>query len=515
MKKPTLLTALFLGIAFDILFWDKTPGISFSIYAVLCLAGGYLLLRQQNIRPAVMSLALLAPILFFAVMSFNRLEPFTLLLNYVLTLFFMAVLAMSYRTGKWFDFGIIDYVVHFVLLAINMLRFGWSQIFNQDPRKPVSGERNPSPFWPIVRGIVIALPILLVFGALFASADLVFARKLEDLGALLSLQNLGEYIIRGVFILIAAYLLAGVFNYPTREYIRRDRPLLAPFLSFTEAAIILGSIVLLFSAFVVVQFQYFFSGQANISLEGFTYSEYARRGFGELVAVAALSLLLFQALNVITRRKTSVQKKVFSGLGIGLVALVIVILVSSFQRLYLYEAAYGFTRSRTYAHVFIIWLGLLLLTVVGLEVFNRQRRLAAAAVIILTGFAISLNILNVDAFIARQNIRIAGQGKELDASYLASLSNDAVPVLVKNFSAAGLDPDTRSRIEASLVCLDLKQKARSAELQRWQSFHFSNWNASRQLEIIRQQANIYKVQDDTFPVTITSPSGAEFTCPGY
>ena len=83
---------------------------------------------------------------------------------------------------------------------------------------------------------------------------------------------------------------------------------MTPFLGFTEASIILGSILLLFGAFVLIQFQYFFSGQANISLEGFTYSEYARRGFGELVAVAALSLLTFQVLSVITMRQTTGRK---------------------------------------------------------------------------------------------------------------------------------------------------------------------------------------------------------------
>ena len=163
-------------------------------------------------------------------------------------------------------------------------------------------------------------------------------------------------------------------------------------------------------------------------------------------------------------------------------ALVIIILISSFQRLYLYEAAYGFTRSRAYAHVFIIWLGILLLTVVVLEVLNRQRALATAALIILMGFTVSLNFLNVDAFIAHQNIHFAVNGKELDTTYLASLSNDAVPTLVNNYSTATLSPETKKAIEAVLVCYDINQKANSPQLQNWQSFHFSNWKAARQLQ---------------------------------
>ena len=94
----------------------------------------------------------------------------------------------------------------------------------------------------------------------------------------------------------------------------------------------------------------------------------------------------------------------FSIMGVVLFALVSVILVSSFQRLQLYESAYGFTRLRTYTHVFIFWLGALLLAVSVLEVFKRQRHFALAALIAGMGFVATLDIINVDGFIVRQNV---------------------------------------------------------------------------------------------------------------
>ena len=65
--------------------------------------------------------------------------------------------------------------------------------------------------WPILRGILIAIPILAIFAALLASADLIFAQRLDHLIALFRLEKLPEYIFRGVYILIGAYLLVGVF----------------------------------------------------------------------------------------------------------------------------------------------------------------------------------------------------------------------------------------------------------------------------------------------------------------
>ena len=189
----------------------------------------------------------------------------------------------------------------------------------------------------------------------------------------------------------------------------------------------LGSVAALFATFVFIQFQYFFGGQANIQIDGYTYSEYARRGFGELVTVAFFSLLLILIASGITRRETETQRRVFSGLGIGIVALVLVMLVSAFQRLVLYEAAYGFSRLRTYTHVFMLWLAAV--TGCGGRTGNPASRapFALAALIASLGFALSLGIMNVDGFIVRQNVDRAVQGEAFDASYLTGLSTDAFP----------------------------------------------------------------------------------------
>ena len=63
-----------------------------------------------------------------------------------------------------------------------------------------------------MRGILIAIPIIAVFSALLSSADVVFGQRINDIVELFSLEKLPEYILRGVYIFILAYLLAGVFS---------------------------------------------------------------------------------------------------------------------------------------------------------------------------------------------------------------------------------------------------------------------------------------------------------------
>ena len=118
-------------------------------------------------------------------------------------------------------------------------------------------------------------------------------------------------------------------------------------------------------------------------------------------------------------------------------------LVSAFQRLVLYEAAYGFSRLRAYTHVFLIWLGVLLVVVLALEILRRERLFALVTLLASLGFAVSLTLLNVDGFIVRQNVARSAGGSALDVPYLASLSSDAVPALVSAYQDPALQAAAR------------------------------------------------------------------------
>ena len=329
------------------------------------------------------------------------------------------------------------------------------------------------------------------------------------------LENLPEYIFRGILILIIAYILVGILLYAAQKsqdekLIGEEKPMLSPFLGFTESSIVLGSVLLLFAAFVIVQFQYFFGGQANINLEGYTYAEYARQGFGELVTVAVFSLFLFLGLSSITRRNEK-ERKIFSGLGITLVLFVLVMLFSAFQRLTLYETAYGFSRLRTYSHVFMIWLGALLITVVALEILRKQRAFAPAMVIAIVGFAATLNLLNVDAFIVRQNIARSAGGAKLDMAYLADLSGDAIPALADAMDETSVSRVTREAVSVSLICHWYQNESRLTEPRSWQSFHLSHWTASQTYAAINPLEG-YTVNGEEWYWQVTAPNGREYDC---
>ena len=194
-----------------------------------------------------------------------------------------------------------------------------------------------------------------------------------------------------------------------------------------------------------------------------------------------------------------------------LVALVGVMLVSAYQRLVLYETAYGFTRLRTYTHVFMIWLGALLAVVVLLDLLRKERTIALAMALAALGFGISLTILNVDGFIVRQNITRAVRGEDLDVAHLASLSSDAMPPLVQALQDKTLPEGTRDKVGAALAC-SRDEKVRGTVDDNWRSFNFSRLWADRAVDAVQGILDSYTILDDDWRLQVETPLGETYDC---
>lgn len=488
-----LLLALILGWSWDALFYGQALGISVFLFVLLLLAALFSLGGLQRVRPAWRNLWLLVPLLFFAAMVAVRANAFVTFLNIVACLALMGLIAHFYAAGWIARLGLVGYPLILLQVTGNLLvRPAPLVAASVDlPTVQAHSRRN---VLPVLRGLLLALPVLLVFTCLLASADLVFAHYLEDVLQLKFLADMLEWLWRGAIILVIAWLLAGGLVYALNRTPTADETSLAarasrltwPFaLGFVEVTILLVLVDLLFLVFVGIQFAYLFGGQANITVEGFTYAEYARRGFFELVAVSVLTLGLILTLHRLVRSETAWQRVVFKGLSSLMVALGLVILASAFQRLLLYEIAYGYTELRLYSHVFMVWLAATFVWFV-VTLWLRPERFALGLLLTSLGFVVTLNIINPDAFIARQNLAgldtfIAEEnqpysrtGDKLDIEYLTTLSDDAVPVLAAALNP--LNPDERLTLSDHLHSRR-ERLAKTIATQGWPSFHLAEQRA--------------------------------------
>lgn len=327
-------------------------------------------------------------------------------------------------------------------------------------------------FLAVVKGALISIPILFVFILLFSSADLVFKKYFARL---ITLNISPEIVLRAILILGATLICLGAYSYLFRQTISQKKGENKRLLGYIETSTLLFLVNALFFLFILIQAAYLFGGQSNISSQGFTYAEYARRGFFELIAVAVISLLLLLTTEKYTRNNHAPAFKILSAI---LIVQVILIMASAFIRLSLYEEAYGLTTLRLYSHAFII----LLAVIFGFLFYKickgrEEDYFAFRTFLTLLFFLIAMNFLDPDAFIARCNIkRFASTGK-IDIGYLSRLSDDAIPDIIESLDQ--LDESSKK----SLV-YELSQRAKknsSPSLSSWQSLNLSRLRAKKLL----------------------------------
>jgi hypothetical protein len=512
---------LLLGWLFDFLFWEHPIGVNFAIFSTLCLVGGFGFLLLDGLRPAKRTLWLLVPFLFFAMVTVLRQEPLTIFLAYTFTILSLVLLVNSYLGGGWIEYGISDYVTKSTYLVDSMFKRAFQ--FNQQTRKEHvknGGAISRLPIGAIFRGLLITLPIIILFTSMLASADLVFDQKLTDFLDKFESEDMFEYIGRTFYILVCAYLMAGVFLHAASEsgdekMLVERAPFIKPFLGFTEASIILGSVSILFLIFVTIQFQYFFGGEANIGVQGFTYSEYARRGFNELINVAFISLVMIIGLSKFTRRESELQRRIYSGLCVLLVTLVLVILVSAYQRIELGIDWHGYSRLRLYPRIFLVWLGILFAAIVALEAFRLEKYFTFAFLLASLAFGASLVTLNVDREIVKYNAPRVLAGKNLNTTHLSSLSTDAIPALVDEFRSAKFPNEIHEGFGAILYCYlysyDMIGETKTIE-EDWQSFNFSRWQARKALEDVSAELDGYTLLKLRYPRIVRTPGAYRYEC---
>jgi hypothetical protein len=511
------LISLVLGWIFDFLFWGKMVGISLPIFTVLIVGAGLWWADRAGLKPSPRALLLLVPIAFFSLVPVFRLEPFTRFTSMVMLIVLLALFALSFLGGQWTRYGYLDYVAKILGLVPNGLVL-LRQPVTKTPKKKPTGFTWRS-LLPVLRGLLFALPLLWFLAILLASADPAFEEWLNSVFSFIQIENAVEYMARGFIVLILAYVTAAAYLFAfnrsrKQELIGEEKPIVPFMLGFGEAATMLVAVNVLFLAFVVFQFNYFFGGVTNIiSTEtGFVYSEYAVRGFWELVVVSMTSLGFFIVLSAVSKRETISRQRWFSGFGITLFALVAVILASAFERLFLYERVFGFTPIRTYTHIFMVWLGILLLAVVVLEALKRQRAFAFATLLAAMAFFTTLAVMNVDALIVHSNVGLLREGQlagsegiggvreiwSFDFAYLSQLSDDAVPALLTEYqrSAEDGDLDLAEKVAAALSCHFYGVEKETP--QTWQSLNVSRIRAREIWDriVVDQEFPIVQINED-------------------
>ena len=529
-----VLAALAVGVVVDIL----VPGVAAGVNAVLVVAAalvaaavvaGQAGLRRMDPVDAWLPVAALA----FAAMPGIRTDDWLvtadLLLAGTLTAGTMACLA-----GARISRGLVPAILTTATgLVVGAITGAIPALAAARPARPAededpgatrarltAGARRAT---PVLRGLLLAVPVVALFALLFASADAVFAELARTTLSWRLDLDLAAVVDRTLWVGVVGWGMAGLLAIAAgvlpalvaggsahrsavsaldRPAPPTDGPPPPPWwsggslgaanaaqmrqplrLGTIEAATFLWLVVALFAAFVVLQLAYLFGGRDTLSVAGLTYSDYARRGFFELVAVAVLAGTLVVALELAVAWRGRAQLAA----SLALLPLTGVVLLSAFVRLRLYQDAYGWTELRFVVVVAILWLAVALGIAAWLVLARMTRwTLHALGILVLVTIG-AMNVVGPQAFVTDRNLERAvtpaivpvGGRTGLDGRYLATLGDEAVPGIVAAYPQ--LPVDARRAVNAFLLERRAALRA-DPSVQGWPAWNLTRARARAALE---------------------------------
>ncbi|MDD4029332.1 MAG: DUF4173 domain-containing protein [Caldisericia bacterium] len=482
-----LIYSLFLGILFVFLFYKKSLGISYLLFLLFMYGFFFWVLRkkisfQWNFGWIVMICVLLLSL------SFGYHSNVLLLyINFLLIpfLFVASILLISKQhVYKWSQFAFISEAIKnaFQLpfeYIFYPFKIHWFDYQNKSSKRTCNAVKN------VWFGIFISIPLLFIVVWLLSSADVVFSEQLSSF--LMHFQNI--HLVDIVWQIILVFLVTiMVFSVLWSVWSKKQskRSSYVPTESFSpkvDSVILLPillSLCLVYFLFSWIQFAYLFGSFSYSLPEGITYSQYAREGFAQLIFVSIINYVL---LLISTFRKDDEKHGIhviIKGFNTLLVAFTVVLLVSSYLRITLYEAAYGYTYLRILTQVFIVYLFvhfIMMLCKVWIPSFSLMKTFFILSLIAI----LFVNFMGIDATIAEKNFQRYITTGEFDSNHFATLSFDAIAEYIEFVKK---DP----WVKDIMFFQQFDEKLRKVQLNSkdiitpWQSFNGSKYKAKKAID---------------------------------
>jgi len=287
----------------------------------------------------------------------------------------------------------------------------------------------------VLLGLLIAAPLLAIIVMLLGSADYVFYTML---------RNVFRFSFATCVVVLLLFAVGFFASYAClRAFLCRTKEVQVPETKHFEPVIaitVLSVISVVYLVFSGIQIAYLFIG--NMTLPGkYTYAEYAREGFFQLLVVCLLNLLL-----VLFTLALFQEHPALKGLLCLISGCTCIMIASSALRMVMYIDAYYLTRKR----VLVLWgLALIAILLVGvfIRIFRKSFPLLRYGMVVCALCYLVLSFGRMDYLIAKYNTEMImpdaavsidflnATALSADAaqslSYLSVLSADAAPAILE------------------------------------------------------------------------------------
>ena len=243
----------------------------------------------------------------------------------------------------------------------------------------------------ILLGILIGIPFVVILLLLLTSADMYFSTFLDKIFSYLNIDTIWNnfWIFVIYFIILFTVIMNIIKNRTTND---KEKPLIKLDNSIVSTVLIMVNIV--FTLFIFSELSKLLGNFLQLPIE-YTYAEYAREGFFQLLIVTIInfSIILFflYKTNIIKENKT------IKRLTLLLIIFTIILIFNSYYRMYLYMNEFGFTILRSQVVLFLTMELILSLIIIKKIISGLKHRDAP----IFASIMITTYVLNI--FICNQN----------------------------------------------------------------------------------------------------------------
>ena len=277
----------------------------------------------------------------------------------------------------------------------------------------------------IKRGAIALAISVVAVGALsvvLSSADMVFSHSvgnvIEHFADAFRIESLWK-IIAGIA--VGVYLFGVVYNAYV-EYDVEPRQIKIKGDVFIISCVMI-SVLAVYTFFVIIQFRYLFSGSQLPY--GLNVTEYARKGFFELLALTGVNVAAILAVTKLTEHTEGKKSILIKTMNMYLCAVTVVLLASSFYRMLIYNETDGLTRLRFLVFGFLAF-ELIGLVMTFLYIAKPKFNIVMVYGLIALCYYLVLNLVPMDAIVAKNQVDRYLKGERDEISYVFTLSADAV-----------------------------------------------------------------------------------------
>lgn len=477
--------SIILGVLFVIFFYEHKIGISYTIYNIVLVAYHYFALRTKK---EFRSKVYFGGIIYIILLSTIYLRSDFILFRALNFIAVPVLLCVNLMLSLDVDIKLIaGNTLGIIFIPISKMHKLFIELFSN--RRKESNNKNSQVFVKVLLGIAISIPALFIIINLLTSADVVFADKLSHILSGLEDVVKADIVIKILLaIIVSAYFFGQIYylydNKNRKSVVRQEEKESNTSIKGFDRIITITFMAILdlvYIAFTMIQFVYLFGGNNNLPV-GYTYAEYAREGFFQLVFLSVINIVLIFIINKLylgIKIKDDISNKdynyrkdiIVDSLLSIMVICTFVLIISSIYRLGLYEEAYGYTRLRLLVYMFIAFETIIMI-LVAINIWNKKLPIIRIGIIVSLASYLIINFINIDGIVARENINRYVETGKIDFQYLVDLSTDAAGEMSR---LKNIDNKMYDEYIEYLNTYELEDV-------HWQSFNLSQYNAKKLVE---------------------------------